>query len=270
MNWKRFRMSELRDRLAALHDLQLIDNDIMQLAEQRRELIRRARALEVEREQRGETKREKEEAHKHAQVEHSGRENEMRGEQDKLDKFHEQLKIAKDASDYLAFEKQIDTTTERVGNMEEETIELLLAIDVAKEALDVETAKYDAFVKASQEERRQAGAAVRKHEAAIVARRKDREAHAQAIDAAARDEYENWRRKRKTTMVSRVSIGETTEQRRKIATYNCGECRMTVPPQLMLQAQSYDRRYTCPSCSRILYVAQVEEEDAELPDAADA
>lgn len=270
MNWKRFRMSELRDRLAAVHDLQLIDNDIIQLAEQRRGLIRRARSLEAERERRGGTKREKEEAYKQAQVAHSSRETEMVGEQEKLEKFHEQLKIAKDASDYLAFEKQIDTTTERVGTMEEETIELLLAIDVAKEVLDAETAKYEAFVKASQEERRKAGGAVRKHQAAIAARKQDRDAHAASIEPAIRAEYDTWRSRRRTTMVSRVSIGETTEQRRKIATYSCGECRMTIPPQLMLQAQSYDRRYSCPSCSRVLYVAPVQSPDAELADAADA
>ena len=252
-------MTELRDRLAALHDLQLIDSDILQLAEQRRDLIRRAKALEAEREKRGETKREKDAAHKQAQVEHSARETELLGEQEKLEKFHEQLKIAKDASDYLAYEKQIDTTTERVGNLEEETIELLLAIDVAKETLDAETAKYEAFVKASNDERRKAAAAVKKHDAAIAARKQDREAHAQGIKPAARDEYERWRTRRKTTMVSRVSIGETTEQRRKIPTYNCGECRMAIPPQLMLQAQSYDRRYACPSCGRTLYVAPVEE-----------
>jgi len=259
MNWKRFRMSELRDRLAAVHDLQLIDHDILQLAEQRRDLIRRAKALEVEREKHGETKREKDAAHKHAQVEHNARETELLGEQEKLEKFHEHLKIAKDASDYLAYEKQIDTTTERVGLLEEETIELLLAIDMAKDILDAETAKYEAFVKASNDERRKAAAAVKKHDTAIAARRQDRDAHAQGIDATTREEYESWRKRRKTTMVSRVSIGETTEQRRKIATYNCGECRMTIPPQLMLQAQSYDRRHACPSCGRTLYVAPVEE-----------
>ncbi len=260
-------MSELRDQLAALHDLQQIDNDILHLAEQRRGLIRRAKALELEKQERGGTKREREDDHKKAQVEHSAKETELQGEQEKLEKFHEQLKAAKDANDYLAYEKQIDTTTERVGTLEEESIGTLLAIDDALTALEAETAKYDAFVKASQEERRKAGASVRKHEAAMQARKVDREAHAQGIEASARDEYENWRRRRKATMVARVSIGETTEQRRKVATYNCGECRMVIPPQLMIQAQSYDRRHLCPSCSRILYVAA---EDMPEPDDADA
>jgi|SaaInl4_135m_RNA_FD_contig_31_2119265_length_1074_multi_7_in_0_out_0_1 uncharacterized protein len=256
-------MSELRDQLAALHDLQNIDSDILQFAEQRRGLIRRAQALEVEKQKRGGTKREREEEHKKAQVEHSAKETEVLGEQEKLEKFHEQLKIAKDASDYLAYEKQIDTTTERVGALEEESIATLLAIDEAKAALDAETAKYDAFVKASGEERRQAGASVKKHEAGMLARKADRKAHAQSIEPAAREEYENWRRRRKTTMVAMVSIGETTEQRRKVATYSCGECRMTIPLQLVILAQAYDRRHMCPSCSRVLYIAAVQ---ADTPD----
>jgi predicted nucleic acid-binding Zn-ribbon protein len=248
--------------LAALHDLQKIDTEILQFAEQRRGLIRRAQALEAEKQKRGGTKREREEDHKKAQVTHSAKETELQGEQEKLENFHEQLNIAKDANDYLAYEKQIDTTTERVGIMEEESIGTLLAIDNAKTALDKETAKYDAFVKASQEERRIAGASVKKHEAGMQARKAERAARAKGIDPAARVEYENWRRRRKTTMVAQVSIGETTEARRKIATYSCGECRMTIPPQLMLLAQAYARRHMCPSCSRVLYVAAVEA-DAE-------
>ena len=58
-------------------------------------------------------------------------------------------------------------------------------------------------------------------------------------------------------MVSKVQVTVTRERSGKevykVASYSCGECHVSIPTQLMLEAVTFERLYECPSCHRLLY-----------------
>jgi predicted nucleic acid-binding Zn-ribbon protein len=233
---------DLRAELAGLLALQEYDERMRRLTEQRRTLARHEKALEAERQSREKHLQAAKAAHQSLQVDHRRKNSELLAAQEPLKRYQEQQKNARDAHEYTALGNQISRSLQQISALEEEVIRLLLALDESEAAVREETKRWDAYQEEHRREQKRAAATVRRVEAELEKTEKSRAAQADLIEPNALAEYETWRRRRGMTMVARVT-GDV-----------CGGCHMAVPPQTIIEARKFERRYSCPSCRRTLYV----------------
>ena len=259
--------ASLEDQLPLLFDLQAIDEEVRDLTGKRRAQVRRVRAREAERNEEQARLNARRQEYTDVQLQHRKKNTELLAGQGKLAGFQEKQSTARDAHEYVAFGKQIETSTRVESELEDATIELLLAVDEAKEALDAESARFEEVEKTFQDERKRRARAVKKLDAELAERGAAREQSAARIDPVLLRDYEHWRERSDQTMVAKVVTIKTAERAGKNApvtiTYSCGGCHMTIPTQLMLEARAYTKRYSCPACHRVLYVPPEEPEDAD-------
>jgi len=252
----------LRDQLSNLFDLQSVDEEIRERTERKRGLVKHARTQEAKRNEEQARLDEHKQAHTDVQLAHRKKNTELVATQEKLVGFQGKQQQARDANEYVAFGKQIETTTHIANELEEETIALLLAVDEAKDALDAENGRFDQVEADYQEQRKKIVRAIRRLDSDVEERRQLREQRTTPVDTALLQDYERWRERSDLTMVAMVVTIDTRERAGKNSpitrTYSCGSCHMTVPTQMVHEAKSLSERRYCPACHRILLVPDEE------------
>jgi hypothetical protein len=232
----------LAEQLPRLYAVQEVDERIRRFAEQRRTLERRAKQLDAALRKEQSQLEAKREAHTSLQVDQRRKNVELQALQERLKKYTEQQKNARDANEYVALTKQIETSTHQVDALESEIIELLLKLDEAKAALDAETERFAAAQTEMEQERKRVALTVKRIDAEMEKAKRARQAASGDVDPAFLREYESWReRSGGATMVARL-VKET-----------CDGCQMTIPPQMAIEVRRMARRFTCPSCHRLFY-----------------
>ncbi|MDA1190795.1 MAG: hypothetical protein O3A46_03815 [Candidatus Poribacteria bacterium] len=255
--------SNLRESLTELHVLQTIDEEINRLTEARRELVRRAKAADLELKKHQATLDAKKKAHTDAQVAHRTKSVQLTADQEKLKTHEDRLSKASDASEYTALQKQIETSTRLIGEAEEAAIELMLAIDETKEALDAVTVTFQAFENDYKAIRRDLADQAKEIDGELKQCNAARNAQAKIVNAEWTKNYDQWRERRQITLVSMVQTHVARERSGKVITFNCGECHMTIPTQMMAEAREFAKTHRCPSCHRVLLATDVDAESDE-------
>ncbi|MBM3215785.1 hypothetical protein FJZ36_12810 [Candidatus Poribacteria bacterium] len=243
----------LQQQLKTLLELQIVDERIAKLTSQRETLVRRRKQVDAAQKQHDDALAAKQHAHQAAQVEQRSKATELRGLQDRLAKYEEQQRNARDANEYTALTSQIATTTKVIDAMEEQAIAAMLGVDEAAEALEQERQTCEQERSTANAERARLDGTAQKLDAELNKTRAARDARAQLVPAKLLSDYATWRERRGMTMVARL-IGDT-----------CEGCHLSLPPQKALEIRRWDRIYTCPACYRILFPI-----DEILPDASDS
>jgi len=233
----------LAEQLERLWAVQELDERIRRLSEQRQTLARRTKQLDASLQKAQSELDAKRHAYTNLQVEQRRKNTELQTLQERLKKHTEQQKNARDAHEYLALSKQIETSTHQLDALENDLIAVLLnKLDEAKAELDAETERFAATHAQIEGERKRIALIVHRIDAELEKTKENRQAASLHVDPAFLHEYEAWRqRSGGRTMLARL-VKET-----------CDGCQMTIPPQMALDVRRMTRRFTCPSCHRILY-----------------
>lgn len=244
----------LAEQLSRLYALQEADERIRHLEERRRILTRRDQHLEMLLQKAQSEFEAKRHAYTALQVEQRRKNTELQALQERVKKYAEQQKNARDANEYLALGRQIETSTRQLDALESEIIEVLLKLDEAKAALDAETERFTASQEEIEQERKHVALVAKRVDAEMEKAQQMRQAAVAVVSPVLLREYETWRqRSRGQTMIARL-VKET-----------CEGCQMTIPPQMAIEARKMTRRFTCPSCHRLLFPVLETNPPEEIP-----
>ena len=258
----------LADQLALVCGLQEVDVEIRSLKDQRRKHVRRVREFEAKRNAEQAELDARKAAYTSIQVQHQKKSTELLALQQKLAGFQEKQQNARDANEYVALGKQIETSTRIVGELEDATLELMLGVDEAKDAVTEETARFEDVDKAFMDERKRLARAIKQVDGRLAELAELRTQRADGVETVLLRDYERWVERSGNTMVSRVVKMETPERPGKnsamIVTYSCDGCHMSLPTQLIHETRSYSKRYLCPSCQRVLFAVPDEPSEDDV------
>lgn len=176
-----------------------------------------------------------------AQTEKRRLEDDLELEQQKHQKFKNDLMKATNEREYATAVREIDVARKTISSLETEILKLMERIEkldaqVAERAPEMETRRIE--VDRQLKEWMQAANSNQERLDALVA---ERAAKMQALGPDARATYER---------LSRMRNGFALAEARD---YSCMACRMKIRPQVFSDIRKGDSIITCESCGRILY-----------------
>lgn len=165
----------------------------------------------------------------------------LKEEEQQTLKTKQQLQQVRNAREFSALQRQMETTRKAVGEREEEILKLMEAIEGFKVTIAQHESQYDelkARIEAdlTEIETSMAEAEARKAEAMV-----ERQNIAAEIDGELRSTYERIAERKRPAM---VDVPDAT----------CAGCKMKVRPQLYNELFRADSLKTCPACQRIIYL----------------
>lgn len=168
-------------------------------------------------------------------------ESELEHEQQKHQKFKNDLMKATNEREYTTAVREIDVARKAVGALETEVLKLMervekLEAQVAERAPEMESRRVEI-----DSQLKEWLATADGNRRRLDALRAERGARMQALGPAARATYE-----RLSRMRSGFALAEARD-------YSCMACRMKIRPQVFADIRRGDSIITCESCGRILY-----------------
>ncbi|MGE0127494.1 MAG: zinc ribbon domain-containing protein [Blastocatellales bacterium] len=176
-----------------------------------------------------------------AQAERQRLEGDLEHEQQKHQKFKNDLMKATNEREYTTAVREIDVTRKTISTLETDVLKLMERIEkldaqVAERAPEMETRRID--VDRQLKEWLLAADSNQQRLAALIA---ERAAKMQVLGTDARATYER---------LSRMRNGFALAEARN---YSCMACRMKIRPQVFNDIRKGETIITCESCGRILY-----------------
>ena len=235
----------LREKLLALAALQKVDLDAAalkknadgyprEIAELEKQLAAHRAAVDAERTRLDEIDRQK------ATLEQT-----IAEDKDKVRKWEARLTEQRSTREYSALAREIDIAKKGQQTMSEEVVELGQQATIQREVVRQKDAEFQGRTKDLMERMNALRAKLVEveAEAKVVAER--RAEAAKGVDRDLLRRYDTIRKKRMPAMVPVVAPG------------TCTGCRMNVRPQMYNQLVASRGVDVCPSCSRIVYAAEV-------------
>lgn len=235
----------MRDKLLALAALQKVDLDIAalkknaeaypkEISELNKQLEAAKAAVDAERTRLDELERQK-----------STLEQTITDDKDKVRKWEGRLTEQRSTREYSALAREIDIAKKGQLTMAEEVQELGRQATIQREVVRTKEADFTAKTKDLVE--RIDGLKVKLAEVEAQVKQVDdtRAAAAKDVDAQLLRQYDVVRKKRMPAMVAVNAPG------------TCSGCRMNIPAQRFNQLVASRGIDTCPSCTRIIYAAEV-------------
>jgi predicted nucleic acid-binding Zn-ribbon protein len=236
-----FKGAVLNSELSHLISLQEVDIEIKRLAEEIESLP--ARRDELERQFAASVREHLAAKHEleEAQAARRRLESELEHEQEKHQKFKNDLMKATNEREYTTAVREIDVARKAISALETEILKLMERIEkleaqMTERAPEMESRRVEVD---SQLKEWLESAAVNRQR--LDALRAERSAKMQALGPAARATYE-----RLSRMRSGFALAEARD-------YSCMACRMKIRPQVFSDIRRGDSIITCESCGRILY-----------------
>ncbi len=170
------------------------------------------------------------------------KENEMQTKEERISKLQGDLYQIKNNKEYQALQQEIDSIKADVSLIEEEIINFLDKIEAAQAKVETEKKGFEGERQTSEKEKE----AIKAKEKEITDRlnglRAEREKFVTEIDANIRVRYERILENRGRVALARIN-GDI-----------CGECNLTLRPQIINEAQLKQNLVFCENCARMLYV----------------
>jgi len=231
----------LNPELSHLISLQDVDVEIKRLAEEIESLPTRSDELERQfaesvKEHLG-AKRELEDA----QAARKRLEGELEHEQQKHQKFKNDLMKATNEREYTTAVREIDVARKAVSALETEVLKLMERIEKLEAQVVAAEPEMESRRVEIDSQLKEWLAAADANRQRLDALRAERAARMQALGPAARATYE-----RLSRMRSGFALAEARD-------YSCMACRMKIRPQVFADIRRGDTIITCESCGRILY-----------------
>jgi len=237
------------DQLAILLRLQEIDEEIDKLESEKAKVPVELRALEAELTKYRERFQAKSDALEELQKERRSKDRQLNVQQAQLEKYKSQRLSVKTNKEYDALESEIAELAGANSAIEDEILELMISIDEADDEIEVARNELKAQEDTFKKKRDESLSEVKKLDRQVAEWNKKRDGFLGQIDSALMSRYDNWRKRRGSSLVA-VIEGES-----------CGGCHLKLPPQLINEVRKKKELHTCNSCGRILYWKEEEEVD---------
>lgn len=240
----------MRDKLLALVALQKVDLDIAalkknaeayprEMGELEKQLQAAKAAVDAERAKLDEQERQK-----------STLEQTIAEDKDKVRKWEARLTEQRSTREYSALAREIDIAKKGQLTMAEEAQELGRQATIQRELVKAKEAEFTSKTKDLVDRIAALKAKLAEVEAQVKAVDVKRADAAKDVEGALLKQYEVIRKKRMPAMVSVSAPG------------TCSGCRMNIPAQKFNQLVASRGIDTCPSCTRMIYAAEVLETPA--------
>ena len=235
------------NRLTALYELQLLDDQLDELEELRGDLPIAVNDLKSRIDSLNHQVEAKATEKNDSQKKRQDNEEEIEKLTENLNKFKSQLYQVRNNKEYDALTKEIDHTEERIKIMEDEN----LALEDLVEKLKVETGDISPQLDTLNEELSEKEEELKK---IIKANEREEAKLKEKRDALAvnvkKPDYNTYMRIRKALGGKAVAT---------IVRSACSGCHSVVPPQRQLEVKQNSRFYSCESCGRILVSPDIAE-----------
>ncbi len=240
----------LRDKLLALVALQKVDLDIAalkknaeayprEMADLDKQLQAAKSAVDAERTKLEELERQK------TTLEHT-----ITDDKDKVRKWEARLTEQRSTREYSALAREIDIAKKGQLTMTEEVQELGRQATLQRELAKAKEAEFTTKTKDLVDRIEALRGKLAEVEAQVAAVDGRRAETAKGVEATLLRQYDVVRKKRMPALVAVAAPG------------TCGGCRMNIPAQRFNQLVATRGIDTCPSCTRIIYAAEVLEAPA--------
>ena len=177
----------------------------------------------------------------------AGRQQEIKEEQDLLQKTKSKLAAVRTSKEYLAIQREFEANRKMTGEREEEVAKLMEAIEKFQTSIASHEEELQELRSHVEQEEAETEKAVGELQARAKAQRADRDGMAAAIPKSAMRKYDAIRRRRGGKAVVPAARGV------------CTGCNMQLPPQLYNIIQAGDTIEQCPNCQRIVYFPDPDE-----------
>lgn len=229
------------DQLPILLQLQEIDGEIDKLESKKAEIPVKLQALDSELAKYKERLQTKNNALEELQKERRSKDRQLTIQQDHLDRYKSQRLSVKTNKEYTALESEITELEEANSAIEDEILELMISIDEYTDEVEVARDELKAREDTLKKKRDELLSEVKKLDRKIARWNKKRGGFAGEISSALINRYDNWRKRRGSSLVA------------VIEDQSCGGCHLKLPPQLVNDVRRKQELYVCNSCGRILY-----------------
>ncbi len=232
---------DIKEEIKKLVQLQEMDSEIFDLRSQKEYFPVRLKEMDDSLEDKKTGMENAENALKSLQVSRSEKETDMQAKEEKIAKHEGELYQIKNNKEYQALQQEIDSIKADVSLIEEDIIMLLDEVEAAQARVEEEKKKFEVEKQSVESEKE----TIKAEEKQVDDRLKDLTARrgefTKNIAPNVLSQYEKILENRGKTAIARID-GEF-----------CGECNMTLRPQMINEAQLKKNLVFCESCSRILY-----------------
>ncbi len=235
-------MVGVQEQLSLLVQLQALDRAIDSITEQKnaipQEIARQTKALK-EREQASLAIKKDIEALQRARKQD---ELEAESKNTELKKFQAQLFEVKTNKEYQAMQAEISDRKAHKAKAEDSVLQKMMAEDEKKKDLAAAMEAFKAFEKEFKALEQSLNANLAELEKELAAKMEERTAAAQKVEAKSLGIYDRIRKNEDGVALSQITNS------------TCGECHMSLRPQITIELTKQDHIVFCDSCSRILYL----------------
>ncbi|MBK8480398.1 MAG: hypothetical protein IPL40_04365 [Proteobacteria bacterium] len=182
----------------------------------------------------------------------------LQRDQDQLNKTKAKLTQVKTSREYMAVQREFESSRRLINERELELAKLTGAIDQTQESVLRHEQELEGLRTHFGEEEQATATQMAALEQQVAGRRGERAALATRVSKTVVRKYEQIRRQRGGLGLAAAREGV------------CGGCRMHLPPQLYNILQRAETLEQCPNCQRIVYFPDQSEAPASAPFEADA
>lgn len=180
---------------------------------------------------------------KKLQVSKNQKETDMQVKEDLIKKHQTQLYQIKNNKEYTALQQEIQNIKADISVIEEAILNFFDNIDSAKKSCDDEKKAFEAEKKRSESDKALILSEEKKVNDELEEMVAKRVTAAKEVDRPLLSQYEQILKSRGRTALSKVDLNEE----------RCGECQMTLRPQIINEARLKKALVLCENCSRMLY-----------------
>ncbi|MFO0594803.1 MAG: C4-type zinc ribbon domain-containing protein [Myxococcaceae bacterium] len=182
------------------------------------------------------------------EVQKRGLEQTISDEKDKVRKWEARLSEQRSTREYSALAREIDIAKKGQMTMSEDVQELGKQIIIQRDVVKTKEGEFTGKTKDLVDRIDALKAKLAEVESQVKSIDEKRAEAAKAVDGSLLRQYDSVRKKRMPAMVSVAAPG------------TCGGCRMNIPAQRFNQLVASRGIDTCPSCTRMIYAAEVLED----------
>jgi len=236
--------ANVKEQIEKLIRLQEVDAEIYDLEEKKEYFPARISEIDSSLETRTSGITAAEEELKKIQVEKNDKENQIKGKEEQIAKHEADLNQIKTNKEYKALLDEINNIKADISVIEDGVIAILDRIDEAQAKIEEEKKIFDEEKAKTDKEKEIIKAEEKEVDARLSELTGKREGFLQGVDKEILATYERIRENR-----GKIAIA-------KINGSLCGECNMTLRPQVINEAKMKKKITFCETCSRILYAEE--------------
>jgi uncharacterized protein len=189
--------------------------------------------------------------HRAAQASAQGLERETTAIEQKITRLREQMNTVRNNKEYSALLVEVNTLKIDKGKIEEQALERMEQVDRLKAEMQAIAARVADQSKLTTVAADEVAAAESELGAELAELQTKRDAAAELLPPDLRGLYE-----RAAAIHEEEAMAEVVEENRRHMEFSCGGCYMAIPVELLNTLLSHsDKPVLCPSCGRILYLA---------------